>query len=312
MHLRGGSFKRQAEMALAFYSANYDWLFYRELRPGQREMIGTKLPRICRFCGRSAPQARFKDDAHAVSRLTGSDVLFTYDECSGCNKAFSELEDDLGKYTLPAHTFGQVRGFRKIPSLKTGDVRLDMNPGNLRIDIDPATLDQIISEDPENHTVTVSIQMQPYRPLGVYKAFVKMAVTLVPPDELCHFQEALRWLASEGVAENAVSDGFGSCCIQTFAQKTYKFPIVWLLRRKETSSVPYATFVLSFGSFMYQIFLTGEAMEARCDRDPAQLPVFPAPQLVMGTTEEDWVDIRPGRVVVITRESNCCGLEANV
>jgi len=98
-------------------------------------------------------------------------------------------------------------------------------------------------------------------------------------------------LASEGVTENAVSDGFGSCCIQTFAQKTYKFLIVWLLRCKETSSVPYATFVLSFGSFMYQIFLTGEAKEARGDRDPAQLPVFRAPQLVMGTTEEDWGDI---------------------
>jgi len=32
--------------------------------------------------------------------------------------------------------------------------------------------------------VTVTIQMQPYRPLGVYKAFVQMVVTLVPPDEL--------------------------------------------------------------------------------------------------------------------------------
>jgi hypothetical protein len=52
--------------------------------------------------------------------------------------------------------------------------------------------------------------------------------------------------------------------------KDYKFPIVWLLRCKETSSVPYATFVLSFGSFMYQIFLTGEAKEARGNRDPAQ------------------------------------------
>ncbi len=139
VHLAGGVFRAQGEKALAFYNENYDLLSYQEMKPGQRFMIGTKPPRVCRFCRQSAPQACFRDDAHAVSRLTGNDVLFTYDECSACNKRFSELEDDLGKFTLPARTFGQVRGYRKIPSLKTRDSRMDMHPGNLRIEIDPAT-----------------------------------------------------------------------------------------------------------------------------------------------------------------------------
>jgi len=292
VHLPGGSFKKQGEMALAFYNANYDSLFYGELRPGQRVMIGTKSPRICRFCGRGTPEVTFKSDAHAVSRLTGNNVLLTYDECSSCNDRFSKLEDDLGKFTLPARTFGLVRGYQKIPSLKTRDARMDMNPGSLRIEVDPATLDQIISEDLENHTLTVSVPMQSYRPLGVYKAFVKMAATLLPTSELGQFQEALRWLASEAVEENAVSDGFGSLCIQTFCEKVYKFPIVRLLRRKDTSSAPYATFVLSFGSFTYQIFLAGDFKEARRDDDAARLQAFPPPQLVLGTTAEDWVDVK--------------------
>ena len=291
VHLPGGSFKQQGEMALAFYNANYDSLFYRELSPGQRETIGTKSPRVCRFCGRGLPEVTFKSDAHAVSRLTGNNVLFTYHECSPCNDRFSKLEDDLGKFTLPARTFGLVRGYQKIPSLKTRDARMDMHPGNLRIEVDPQALDRIIFEDPENHALTVRVPMQPYRPLGVYKAFVKMAVTLLPTSELDQFQEALRWLASEGVQENAVSDGFGSLCIQTFGQKVYKVPIVRLLRRKDTSSAPYATFVLSFGSFTYQIFLGGDFAE-RHDPAAPQLQAFPPPQLVLGTAAEDWVDVK--------------------
>jgi hypothetical protein len=120
-------------------------------------MIGTKTPRACRFCRQSAPQASFRDDAHAVPRLTGNDVLFTYDECSACNKRFSALEDDLGKFTLPARLSGPVRGYRKIPSLKTTDSRMDVHPGNLRIETDFANLDQLISEDPVNHTVTLTV-----------------------------------------------------------------------------------------------------------------------------------------------------------
>jgi hypothetical protein len=84
-------------MALAFYRSNYDWLFYRELKPGQHEIIGTKSPRICRFCGRTTPDACFRDDAHAESRLTDNNVLFTCDECFACNQPLSKLEDDLSK-----------------------------------------------------------------------------------------------------------------------------------------------------------------------------------------------------------------------
>jgi hypothetical protein len=291
VHFPGGSFQKSATMSLAFYEANYDLVFHGQLKPGKKEFLGSKSPRICRFCGRRAPEVGFKKDAHAVSRLTGNKVLFTYEECSLCNEIFSKVEDDLGKFTLPARTFGQVSGYKNIPSLKIPVGRMDMSPGNLRVEIDPAAIDQTILDDPENHKLTVSIPMQPYRPLGVYKAFVKMAMTVMPSGELDHFQEALRWLASDRVEENAVSDGLGYLCVQTFCQKVYSFPIVKLLRRKPTSSAPYATFILSFGSFTFQIFLAGD------DRDPQEqggsvaVQAFPPPQLILGTAPEDWADV---------------------
>ena len=277
-------------MALAFYEANYDLLFHGQLKPGKKHFLGLKSPRVCRFCDRHAPEVGFKKDAHAVSRLTGNTMLFTYEECSVCNEVFSKLEDDLGKFTLPARVFGQVPGYKKVPSLKLPTGRMDMRPDNLRVEIDPAAIDQVISDDPENHKLTVSIPMQPYRPLGVYKAFVKMAMTIMPSGELGRFQETLHWLASAGVEENAVSDGLGFQCVQTFCQKVYRFPIVRLLRKKPESTVPYATFILSFGSFTFQIFLTGDDRDLR-KHERVAVQAFPPPQLILGTAPEDWVDV---------------------
>jgi hypothetical protein len=100
VHFPGGSFQKSATMSLAFYEANYDLVFHAQLKPGKKGFLGSKSPRICRFCGRRAPEVSFKKDAHAVSRLTGNNVFFTYEECSLCNEIFSKVEDDLGKFTL--------------------------------------------------------------------------------------------------------------------------------------------------------------------------------------------------------------------
>ncbi len=278
-------------MSLAFYDANYDLIFFRELRPGKREALGSKSPRKCRFCAGEPPETSFKAKTHAVSRLTGNNVLLTYEECSSCNEIFAKVEDDLGKFTLPGRTFDQVSGYQKIPSLKVPTGRMDMRPGNLRIEVDPATMGQTISDDAENHRLTISVPMQPYRPLGVYKALVKMALTVMPSGELGAFQQSLRWLATDGVEENAATDGIGALCIQTFCAKVYRFPIVRLLRGKPMSSTAsYATFVLCFGSNTYQIFIRADGDDESREGNLV-LQAFPPAQLVSDRSAEDWVDV---------------------
>jgi hypothetical protein len=54
--------------------------------------------RQCRFCGRDTTQAKFKNDAHAVSNLLGNKSLFSLNECNDCNISLGQkYEDQLGK-----------------------------------------------------------------------------------------------------------------------------------------------------------------------------------------------------------------------
>ena len=87
-----------------------------------RTTLGTRSPRKCSICGRgpnSAPPATFRKVAHVVPESLGNRWLTTYDECDDCNSRFGrELEDDLGKMTLPDRAMNGVRSKRRTAKLK--------------------------------------------------------------------------------------------------------------------------------------------------------------------------------------------------
>ena len=116
------------------YSRHYDVVFNRLLSSGgTKEKLGTK-PSPCRFCGRSRPEVKFANDAHAVPEFAGNGVLLTNYECDECNDRFSAFEDDLAKMTLLYLTTGQVRGKNGVPSVRTPQKlsRIDMETRGLK------------------------------------------------------------------------------------------------------------------------------------------------------------------------------------
>lgn len=246
------------------YAKHYDIAFKRLLASGGRkETLGAK-PCPCRFCGRSAPEVKFGNIAHAVPEFAGNGVLVTTYECDECNDRFSAFEDDLGKMTLLYRVVGQVIGKGGVPSIKSPQKlsRIDMEPFGLRISDFEA--DPIVEIDQVAKSLTLKVRSQPYRTLGAYKALVKMALSVMDEADLASVPEALRWLRANDVVTDRIDDGVKHACIRTFAPGPRPFPglAVLLLRRKSSfQNGPGLIFVMAYGNLSFQIVVPSPALD---------------------------------------------------
>ena len=241
---------------IAFFQDGYDIVFNRVIAPrGPNEILGQK-PSVCRFCSRTNPEVTFRKEAHAIPELAGNGTLISLYECDKCNNRFSAFEDDLGKLTLLERVAGQVLGRSGVPSAKTGQKksRIDMDVTGFKIE-DHAS-DPIAEIDYEKNTLTITIAPQSYRPLGVFKALVKIALTLVDERDLAKVPEALRWLRAPDLTTDQIDDGTRYTCFRSWTPGPAPFANTraFLLRRKR-SDVPGPTFifVLGFGNLSFQI-----------------------------------------------------------
>lgn len=295
-----------------FYAENYDIVVNRSIAArGTKEILGHK-PQVCRFCGRSAPAVTFGKEAHAVPELAGNRTLVSLYECDVCNDRFSAFEDDLGKMTLLARVAGQVLGKAGVPSAKTArkKSRIDLKEGGFRIEEHEG--DPIADIDEENNTLTISITPQKYRPLGVFKALVKIALTLMDDADLARVPEARKWLLSDDVTTDRIDEGFHFTCWRTWTAGPAPIASTRavLLRRKNSAVAgPAYIFFLAFGNMSFQIALPApqedkHLMGQNVTFRSIPLFTFLDPQRVKGPTKY-WTkslsssDLEPGTGTVV-------------
>jgi hypothetical protein len=156
---------------------------------------------------------------------------------------------------------GGVSGKNGVPTLLSasgeskGKSRIEFKEGTLHMS--HPSEDNSFVVDELAKTGTFSHAVQPYRPLGAYKALCKSAFALLQPKELAHFDELKQWLLQDDVTTNQVyKDGFYACW-RSFvpAFRAFPQPLVILFRRKGKIDVPYMSMFVAFGNLSYQIFL---------------------------------------------------------
>lgn len=274
---------------LNFYRANYDPLFGDVGSSGSRRtavIIGSRSSRKCRFCGRTDAEASFRSTAHAVAALTGNSVLFTNEECDECNGRFGRLEDDLGKFTQPIRTFAQVGGRKGIPGIKLPSMEIRVKAGDIHAYVDREETRQTFVDDEKTKRLTITVALQPFRPRAVYKAFVKMALSVVPIDEVCSFNAALQWLASDSLTDGATSGPGGYLCVETQSRRIWPAPTVFVLRRKPQSTAPYATLFVAFANATFQIWIPAGEMDQGPARSDLPLHSYPPPSLLSNSPDD--------------------------
>ena len=194
-------------MTLAFYEEHYEIVAGWSLRPGGRHFLGDKNNRRCRFCGKAKPEVSFRKDAHAIPECLGNKSLFTYYECDACNQGFgSGCENDFGNWSLPMRTMARICGKNGVPTIKhgpNGEWRIDGAPTGLNINIDAT--EGFYERDDAAKTLTFHLRRAPYRPAMIVQAMVKIALSIIPDEEISNFQHVLNWIRPDVPATGLAS-----------------------------------------------------------------------------------------------------------
>jgi hypothetical protein len=266
--------------AVAFYDRHYDIIGKWFLTPGQKIMLGDPQNRACRFCGKRFPDVTFESEAHAIPEALGNKSIFSAYECDVCNNMFGlGIENDFGNWSKPMRTFARICGKGGVPCLKKG------SSGGWRIEYGPSGFeitayeeDPIFEIDEATKKVTFHLRRDPYVPVAVLKTFVKMGLTLMPPEEMVHFGSTLVWIKQP---DHQVGLVFEFPVLHTFQPGPMRNDLIVavLYRRKDTIlNLPYTFFCLAYGSELFQVTLPSTERDVAIKDEPIALPQFPMPQ----------------------------------
>jgi hypothetical protein len=172
----------------------YDILASYKIDEGQNKptILGAKEFK-CRFCGKSKPETTFRNRAHALPEFIGNSSLLSHYECDNCNSRFGrELESQFANFMQLNHTMFAVKGKSGFPKFKLTNGTSIKSDGKL-IDWDGIPNDKL-SYDNYTSTLVATQKVPSFVPVAVYKALLKMALTIMPHDELKTFSETMNWL----------------------------------------------------------------------------------------------------------------------
>src|ERR1017187_3995244 len=196
------------EPSAAFYEQHYKVAIGGHLL-GKQRTIGQSDPRRCRFCGKQKPEVSFRKKAHALPELVGNHVLVSLHECDSCNELFGRtIEDSFAKWTAFQRLVSGIGGKRGVPSYKSKDrkVECDANKGSLNVVLKDESTS--VDFDPVSRRLTMTGDIQPHIPRFAYKCLVKMALSVMPDEDVMNFRAALEWLRLEDPAQDRYRGGF--------------------------------------------------------------------------------------------------------
>lgn len=227
----------------------------------QKQTLGINN-KSCRFCHKSMPEVTFRQITHALPHCIGNNALFTYNECDQCNNKFGRLlETHFANFMNLDHTIVGIKGKRGYPKYRMDNALIETTGAFIEWkDVPPEN----IVHDFEEGIVRITQKMPGYIPVAIYKSFVKMALTIIPQNEMIHFDRTLEW-----INEDRHDDGkfvFDALCLfhgKVESSKRESGISALVVKRKEhTDKVnPYLMFRLTYGSFMFQVPIP------LCDKD---------------------------------------------
>jgi hypothetical protein len=277
------------QMRLKFLDENYIPLVDYHLNQEGKIFLGDKDNKKCRFCGKSEPETTFSNVSHAIPEFTGNKKLIAYNECDVCNSKFSKLlENHMANYMNLLHTFSQVRGKKGVPSFKTiHNKKSRVDVGSTNVEVENHEGDSIATIDEINKTITFTAKKASYVPIAIYKCLTKMALTIMPENELDNFKTTMKWINEEDHAASHL-DLKALFALMSFAPGAIPYPFTscMLFKRKDnpTEDVPYMLFLLAYGNFAFQIYLPLSSEDKKYQGSNFEMVFIPTPiDMLQGT-----------------------------
>lgn len=213
----------------------------------ERIQIGQKG--VCRYCNKKQGETKFRKEAHALPELLGNKYLFSLDECDECNEFFDKnLENNLANFLGISRTIMQTKAKSGIPKYKNGHERVEIiNQDILTIEEPNSSLLTIKNDN----TFTIQTKGNSYIPLNVYKCLLKMALSIIPDNELHNYTQCINW-----VRYNKNPDSFNKKLFKiyvSFLPGNINIPIsIMLLKRTgDKKKFPNLLCFLRFDNFIF-------------------------------------------------------------
>lgn len=246
--------------------------------------------RVCRFCNKNSQQVTFKTKPHLISKLLGSRNFFSVEECDECNSLFKSYESNLASYLGIYRTINSTINETKIPGFESGNRNIKIKNYAGIIHIKRSDINKDLEYDALKNELKFSIQTQSYTPELVYNAFLKMALSIMPKNEIKEYQFALKFLRDKTIYQSFKEIKQ----IQIVESNiTYEFPIALLYKRKpqiESSKFPLHIFCLYVKNFMFQISFP--LHDENLKRIQNLLTIKIAPYVLIGSSDNEEVSIR--------------------
>lgn len=215
----------------------------------------------CRYCGETDSRA-FRNVAHALPEAFGNKWVTSLDECDACNARFGAFDDALVKSMGAILTVGGTQGkgnkvrqtgrsdspasirHRKIDGKRSISIRANGTPFSGHFGVNPKT-GELVFRIPGG--------TERFVPVRAYKALVKMAVALLPEDELPHFSKIIDWLRAPD--DDLLPHMIVGLSFSIIGNSPPLLAAALLQRALDDRNTPYMLFVTTMGSVCLQIVL---------------------------------------------------------
>jgi len=203
--------------------------------------------RVCRFCGKTSPETTFKSIAHLIPKMLGNVHYISDFECDNCNQKFSVYETDLSKFLGLQRTVIPVNK-SKIPEIRSSKEAVIAKQSDLfdseGIEISRKDVsDESFSLDKETGIFQVVYDKQPYKPINVYKALLKIALSIVHKDDITLYSRAIKFVSGE--YDDKKIDFAKIVIYQVPIELSYSKPVCFLFK-KVSSDNPLPTHIFKF------------------------------------------------------------------
>ncbi|MDP2385678.1 MAG: hypothetical protein Q8M29_04865 [Bacteroidota bacterium] len=217
--------------------------------------------KICRYCEKNENETTFKQITHLIPELIGENDIHTFDECDSCNNLFSGYESNFAVFIRPYLILGGIKGKTKIPAFhsrtekgneetRTIFKHREGNRKELHLqDLDDYTIDE------ETKTFSITFRKSSFTPLKVYKALLKIGLSLLPVKYDEFNRHSFEWITNRKEDLNFIPSAF----ITTLKGKKFTKAYAELYRAKklviENEMFPEHILILHFANQVFQIFL---------------------------------------------------------
>lgn len=221
--------------------------------------VDDKAKRVCRFCGRSMPDAKFRQKAHAISESLGNKGLVCREECDDCNRRFNQtIEQDVTRMFQFFLILKGIKGKNGNPTLQ-GDSISITNDQSSRSTLGRDTLVLRVKTMPDTHNPQeiakfisdhFSFSNVKYIPQNIYKCFCKYVLSVIGHEYLPYFKTTIDWI-NEPLTHHRLPPiwYYG---VPNSSDAPY---LVVMLRKHNSKEIPYCWAIFNIAGYQYMFIL---------------------------------------------------------